>query len=425
MGHDEALRAGDGLTTDYSGRRVDADKLIPWLAASWGFCTFFPVGVGYLHLFTLALVMGFSPHRRARAAQLLDSGFKWPLLLFILWPLAVAVTGPWYDATAARLFHVMRGVLILGLALMLRPAEARAALHGFLVAAGFAVCVVALHHAIGLPHWALWHNLLESKGNQSSQNMILLAVAAGLSLARALRPAQAGSSRLLWLAFMGLLATAVVFHAMSRNAQLILAAVLMFAVLHRYRSRKGLIIGLALSLVAVALAWQYSPTTHARFMALWGELQQAQQSHQYASSIGVRWRMYQECLQAMIESPLFGKGLGSWLVHWQAVAAGQLGQLAQTNNPHNDYLLAGMETGVPGMLVVIWLLLAFAVKAWAARTEFGAEAFLLATAVIVTTMFNPLLRDAAFGLSLLWLMGAAAAAARTDNVEAARPLPTE
>ena len=61
----------------------------------------------------------------------------------------------------------------------------------------------------------------------------------------------------------------------------------------------------------VAVIWQLSPTTQTRFAELADNLRNATTGENYATSGGVRWRMYQEAFQGMVEHPLLGTGVGS------------------------------------------------------------------------------------------------------------------
>ena len=78
----------------------------------------------------------------------------------------------------------------------------------------------------------------------------------------------------------------------------------------------------------------------------------------------------------------------------------------EINNPHNDFLLAGMETGVPGLGITAWLLWAFVGRGWRERSVMGDAAVLLAIGLIVVALVNAPLRDAALGMTLLCLLGA-------------------
>ena len=300
----------------------------------------------------------------------------------------------------------------------LEPPEARAALAGFLVAAVLAALVVAVHHVWGLPAWAIWSSLLSSRNNFSSGNMITMATAAGVSLYLGLSARRAPADRWLALAAALALALTVAFHAVSRNSQLLLALLLLAAVVCRFRSWRMALAG-ALVVVALAAAmWQYSPTTRSRFLELAGNLQGATSGANYATSGGVRWRMYQEAVQGMLEHPVLGTGVGSWLPHWRSVWLGMdvdlapatKLQFAEINNPHNDFLLAGMETGVPGLLLLAWVLARFIRLGWQQNSVPGGLTVLMGVSLFATCLVNAPLRDAALGMTLLWLLGAALAA---------------
>ena len=85
-------------------------------------------------------------------------------------------------------------------------------------------------------------------------------------------------------------------------------------------------------------------------------------------------------------------------------------QFAEINNPHNDFLLAGMETGVAGLLILAWLLLGFIRQGWRATSPAGGITALLGVCLFATTLVNAPFRDAALGMTLLWLLGVSLAA---------------
>ena len=115
----------------------------------------------------------------------------------------------------------------------------------------------------------------------------------------------------------------------------------------------------------------------------------------------------------MTTHPLTGTGVGSWLPRWKVVAeqTGQhlppdrLERHMEINNPHNEYMLAGMETEIPGLLALVWLLVALLWLSWAQRSLAGDIAFLMAAGLALCCLINAPLRDAAMGMTLLWLLG--------------------
>lgn len=400
-------------------------KSVVLLAFSWGVAAFTPVGVMYLHLLLMLLALAASGDIAHRVRCLRASGYLPPILAMLLWTAAATLTGDWYPDTATRLFHVFRVALVLVLGLMLTPREARFALAGFVGGALLAALVVAVHHVWGLPPWTIWASLLSSRNNFSSGNMITMAVASGVCLVVALGKSTDSVGRVLALTATMLLTVTVALHAVSRNAQLLLAILPLCAVLCRFRSLRASLAGAAAVLALLAAVWQLSPTVHDRFEELAANLQLAQADADYGTSGGVRLRMYEEALQGMAEHPLIGTGLGSWLPHWISVwktIDGQASdasrqQFANINNPHNDFLLNGMETGVAGMLILVWLLARFVATGWRKRTVAGDISVVMAVGLFVTAMVNAPFRDAALGMSLLWLL-AVSAAVREESIDA-------
>ena len=387
------------------------------LAFTWGACTFFPVGVGYLNLLLMLMALGTSGDLCERVTRFRGTRLAWPMAAFLAWALVAAAVGPWVEDSPTRLFHIVRVLLVLTMGMLLSPSEARLAIGGFLVAALLAALAVAVHHVWGLPEWDIWGSLLRSRNNFSSGNMIMMATAVGLLFYLGLGTTERGLRWTAWGGGLGLTVT-VAEHALSRNAQLLLPVLVLAALTFQFRAWRAIATGLVIVAVMGTAAWYLSPSTHARFQAGLQQAQNISSESNYTTSVGVRWRMNQEAWRGMLEQPVFGTGLGSWLPRWKpvAVATGQrlepemLVRHIEINNPHNDFLLTGMETGVPGLLTVVWLMFAFLRMGWRRRTAASGVTFLLAVSLVFTALINAPLRDAALGMTLLWLLGASIAA---------------
>lgn len=390
-------------------------RLVSFVALCWGLTAFMPVGVMYLNLLSMLLVMALQPDRLQRLARLRQAPALPALVLLLLWSGLATALGPWQDDSSARLFHLVRVALIVSLGLMLSADEARLAIRAFLASAIVAVLIVLTHRLWVLPDWTIWSSLLQSRNNFSSGNMIVLASASGVFWWLATQAQDRARWR--WTAA-GLATTATVaLHAQSRNAQWLMAVLLLVVVVCRFRSwRAALGGGLAVVMLAVA-AWWISPTVHDRFAELVSEVRGVQTQAQEITSIGLRWRMAREAIAGIGENPVLGTGLGSWLPRWHIAWAGFADSLpadtpphlADTNNPHNDFLLTGMETGIPAMLMLIWFLLTFIVQGWRRRSLAGGVSVVLGVAVTLTAAVNAPLRDAALGSALLWLLAASMA----------------
>lgn len=404
--------------TAADGRGVPHSVALRALAFLWGFCAFLPIGVMYVSLLLMLAGMAFAPALGRRLARLPRQAVFWPMLLMLAWSVLAALAGPWLEDTPTRLFHLGRVVLVVCLGLLLEPREARFGLAGFLVAALVAALVVALHRIWTLPPWPIWASLLTSRNNFSSGNMISMAIASGVCLVLALHGGPARQDRWLALAAAAALALTVALHAVSRNALLLLVLIAPVALWCRYRSWRALgAAGLALLVTAAAL-WQFAPTARARFLELVQNVQAVTSGTQFGTSGGLRWRMFQEAWQGMLEHPWLGTGVGTWLPHWSAtwmamdveVDAETKRHFANINNPHNDFLLAGMETGIPGLLLLAWVLWRFARLGWRPASASGDITVMMAVALFATCLVNAPLRDAALGMTLLWLLGASVAA---------------
>lgn len=397
-------------------------NLVSYIAFSWGLCAYFPIGVMYLNLMLVLIAMVIAPGLTASFGRLRRQPAVVPLALFVAWTLLAATAGDWFPDTSTRIFHTVRVALVLSMGMMLTTAQARSAFLGFATGSVIAAMIIALHRVWGMPDWALWSSLLATRNNFSSGNMITMATACGASFVVAIGAQRAGSTRWLLLALALALGATVALHAISRNAQLLLAALLLVALLYRFRSARSALGAVGGVAVLVLAAWYLSPTTSQRFGQLADDLHAVAANQNYSTSVGVRWRMYEEALQGIAAHPLLGTGVGYWLPHWEAVWR-ELGPsqppdvhagFAEINNPHNDFLLTGMETGVPGMLLMAWWLARLVRGGWRSRSAQGGITTILGMSIMATAMVNAPLRDAALGMTLLWLLGASVALRNDD-----------
>ena len=402
------------------GQRVPDSTALRALAFAWGFCALLPIGVMYLSLLLMLAGLAFAPALGRRLARLPRSTVFWPMVLMLAWSVLAALAGPWTEHTPTRLFHLTRVVLVVSMGMLLEPREARAGLAGFLTAALVAALVLAVHRVWPLPPWAIWASLLTSRNNFSSGNMISMALASSICLYLALSAWPSRQQRWWVLAAAMVLAVTVALHAVSRNALLLLVLLAPVALCCRYRSWRAFGAG-ALAVTAVSGAmWQFAPTTKTRFLELAASLQATASGTHYGTSGGLRWRMFQEAFQGMLEHPWLGTGVGTWLPHWRTtwmamdvdLDAETKRLISETNNPHNDFLLAGMETGIAGLLLLAWVLWRFARLGWRQQSAPGNITVLMAVSLFVTCLVNAPLRDAALGMTLLWLLGVSVAAQR-------------
>ncbi|MCP5282475.1 MAG: O-antigen ligase family protein [Rhodoferax sp.] len=400
--------------------RIPVDRVLLYLVFGWGFCAFFPLGISYAFFLLLMMLIAMRGGIRQRFAHA-DLRMLWqPMVFFLAWAIIVAVAGPSFADSPTRLFHIFRVLLLLLVGMLLTPLEARFAFAGFLAGAVMAGLIIAVSHTTGLPEWDIWSSLLSSRNNKSSANMIMMAIASGGLFYLGLRNDSTGMGRWpAWIASL-VLGVTVAVHGVSRNAQLLLPVMVTVAIICNFRSLKAVFLAAIAVVVISASAVYFSPSTQTRFLQGVAQAERIVSDGDYTTGVGERWRMFSQAWQGMVAHPLLGTGLGSWLPLWKPVALETAGRLdgdallkhVEINNPHNDFLLAGMETGVPGMVATAWLLLAFVVRGWRDRSAMGDVAVMLAVGLIVIAMVNAPLRDAAMGMTLLWLLGVSIAGQR-------------
>ncbi|MEY2684393.1 MAG: hypothetical protein RJA09_1537 [Pseudomonadota bacterium] len=388
-------------STAASTRLASANRA---LAAALGFSTFLPIGNTYL--LALLLTLGLLAQRGAwndRLRALRWWGWGGVLVLFVAWPTLLALVGDWQPSTGSRLFHLGRVAWVLALGLVLTPRERHAALLGFLWGAAWGAAVVGAHHLWGLPDWSIWRTYLEVRGNNSSQKMIMMAMAAGTAFGLGLRAEVSWRSRAVCFGAALLFAAVVSLHAISRNAHLVLLVLPVVAMAYRWRHARQLVPAVLAVVVVVAVLWHNTPFIQPRFQAAVAEWQALAQEGNYNSSVGARGRMSLEAWRAFQTAPVWGTGVGSWETIWRN-AATDFPELAGYNNPHNDYALFAMETGLPGLLLMLAIPLGLWAPNWRSRSTGGALGVLAIVTVLVSSAVNAPWRDAGLGMAMLWLM---------------------
>ncbi len=126
------------------------------------------------------------------------------------------------------------------------------------------------------------------------------------------------------------------------------------------------------------------------------------------TSSGIRLNFWHRALQLIGEHPLAGSGAGSWSTEYNRLQRENNPAhlpLASSGNPHQEYLLWGVQLGIPGILMFLGLLLCvlrdtLKIEKSCAR---AAQSTLLALAI--ACLFNSSLYDAQIGDFFCVLLG--------------------
>lgn len=208
--------------------------------------------------------------------------------------------------------------------------------------------------------------------------------------------------RILWGALALLALVNVLFMLQGRIGYIVLPVLLIYLFISKL-GHKGLLIGIAASSLLGSIAYYGSAEFHKRIDVAASELAHWHpgQATGISDSIGNRLEFYSNTLKIIREHPLFGVGTGGFDQAYAAQVANTT--MRATHNPHNEFLLIMVQTGVPGSLL---LLLLFSVQ-WRAASRFQENypAHGLVLAMISGCLFNSFLLDHAEGLFFAWMTG--------------------
>lgn len=193
----------------------------------------------------------------------------------------------------------------------------------------------------------------------------------------------------------------------GRTGYLVVAALLLWAGLQRF-GWKGAVAALALGTAAAVTAYSVVPSVRQRVDMVRTDLSEYR-SGDIVTSSGVRLHFYERAVQILREHPVLGTGTGSWSVEYERRNANDpevLKTPSGLGNPHNDYLLIGVQLGLVGIALFVAALVALyrmagklpSARAWLARGTLVAYA--------AGALVNSFLWDATEGTIFVLLIGA-------------------
>jgi O-antigen ligase len=389
------------MMTIFEQRASQPSAILPVWVFLLGFAVFLPAVIGMLFLLAAWAVLGYRRWRHGEHLASISPAWWAVLGLLLAWPLISAwVNGPLPEMWG-RWLHGLRVCLFVAFALTLPSRYKPVLLKGLVAGALYMAVVVLLHQWVfSLPDWAIWTDLLSVRGNSSSKLWIALAATAGCLLWVALQTAFAPSTR--WAALAGWLAFSAMVgaYSISRNAHLLLAVLPAVVLVYKL----GLTVrGLTLAVVALGLAgamFTQMPSVENRMDQAVAELNDYKERGTFDTSSAVRLKMFTVAWDQMLQNPVTGTGLGSWQTAWYEASKNHT-TMSGTNNPHNDFLLYGMETGIPGALLLVAVFVLIMRGAYQQRSFEGGIGWVFAWALLTTSTINAPFRDATIGMALI------------------------
>lgn len=224
------------------------------------------------------------------------------------------------------------------------------------------------------------------------------------------RDEQNKKRRMIYIALALFAAHNVVFMVFSRTGYVVLT-VLFFYFFVATLGRRGLILITVVATATFLTAYATSDTFHQRINAAAHEGMDWQPGKPSATSVGLRLEWYAASLGIIRERPLLGYGTGSFPTVYATAIAGK--NMVATENPHNEYLMIAVQTGLIGLACLLYLFW----RAWdvAGRLQQPFYRDLgrgLVMTFVVGCLFNSLLIDHTEGLLFAWLSGLVFAAPR-------------
>jgi O-antigen ligase len=209
----------------------------------------------------------------------------------------------------------------------------------------------------------------------------------------ALRLWSASSRRWLWAALVALIAVDVFFLVGGRTGQVMFLALGILALYQRFRWKGGAIAvaGGVVLLVGASL-------TSSMFQSRIAETVTSLQDYgkdDFTTATTLRMSYLPNSLELITQHPLLGTGVGSFPKAYAEHVAGT--PFPPTVNPHNEFILVGVQSGLPGALLLVLL---FAQQYWFARRLPEQErdlAFGMVLTMVLGCMVNSFLLDSTEG----------------------------
>jgi O-antigen ligase len=214
-----------------------------------------------------------------------------------------------------------------------------------------------------------------------------------------------------------------VFVMQGRTGHLVAVAMVSLSIMWRLPMRYR-ILALMTPAVLMAVLVACSPVMYERFSSAYGEITAFTQQANNRSSSGERLNYWQRSIEAITERPLTGHGVGSWSAQYLRLDQGR-GNPPTFNirNPHQEFLLWGVEAGLAGCLLLMLVFLAMFADARRLPPPVARAAQSVLVALFICCLFNSALFDGKIGDFFCVTTGVLLALGLRQHVLPARPKP--
>ena len=199
----------------------------------------------------------------------------------------------------------------------------------------------------------------------------------------------------------------VFFVMVGRSGQLVGVILLSMAIMWQLPPKYRVIV-VALPFLLVAVLFASSPAVRERLTLAKAEVQAYSAKNDATTSSGVRLAFWHRATQVIAQRPLAGAGVGSWSTEYDRLERQNNPQHKDINrgsNPHQEYLLWGVQLGIPGLLLIAAFILSVLRDTLKMEAPYARAAQSALLALAVACLFNSTLYDGLIGDFFCVLIG--------------------
>ncbi len=192
----------------------------------------------------------------------------------------------------------------------------------------------------------------------------------------------------------------VLLFQQGRTGYLVAFAMIALTILWDLPRRWRLLCLVAVPAAVMTVLYFGSQTFHGRVSKIVPEGQAYAQQSEIVTSSGWRLNAWHRSLQGIRESPLIGHGVGNWtdtVKRLEGSSATKVFGSGNGSNPHQEYLLWGVELGVPGVLLLVALMVCIFKDARGFDAPVARSTQSVLTAMAIACLFNSSLYDGLIG----------------------------
>lgn len=323
--------------------------------------------------------------------------------LSLLWTVA-----PQADALGSLAKYGKLIVIVLMLVLIRDRREAMYALGAFVLAQLFLMASSWMLFAHLPVPWATSNMALTEYAVFSSyldEGIISAVFAAICWHFRGLAPGRFGRHLAIFLALASL--GNVFFVLSGRSGHVVAIALLSIAIMWELPKRYRAVVVLLPFLLTMVLFFS-STKVHERLTQVRTEMQSYSTREVPTTSSGVRLGLWRRSIQSIAQHPLAGSGVGSWSSEYNRLEREQNPEHKDINgnwNPHQEYLLWGVQLGIPGILMIGALMLSVLLDTMRMEKPYARAAQSALLALAIACLFNSSIYDAQIGDFFCVLIG--------------------